>query len=147
LLRDEERQMIWPKVTPVSLILLAIAAEAGCPAKDHFDVPSKKTQTVPEISPEQARAALLNLGTLPVITGRDDDPLILDLKLGAVVRTDDSVVTIGRFFSCDLKKKTWRMSVSNSGTGRLHWSAGADGHFEIQSDGTWRAIQASGYIT
>jgi WD40 repeat protein len=50
LLRDDERQMIRPKVIHVSLILRAIAAEAGCPAKDHLDVPSKKTQIASENS-------------------------------------------------------------------------------------------------
>jgi hypothetical protein len=131
----------------MSLILLAVATEAGCPANDQPDLPSAKTQIEPELSPEQARAALLNFDGLPVVTGRDDDPVILDVKLGAIVRTDESVVTIGRFVSCDLKKKAWRIRVSNSGTGRLHWSAGSDGHFEMQSDGTWRAVRTSGYLT
>ena len=68
----------------------------------------------PEITPEQARAALLKLPSVRVITGGEDDPIFLDLKSGAVARTNDSVVTIGSFFSCNLKEKTWQMSVSNA---------------------------------
>jgi hypothetical protein len=98
----------------------------------------------PEISPEQARAALLRLGSLRVITGGDDDPIALDLKSGAVARTNGSVVTIGRFFSCNLKETTWEMSVSNRG---LRFAAGAKGKFIFQWDGTWLAIETSSYIT
>jgi len=128
----------------LSLILLAIAADAGCMGKDQVDVSSKKAPMEPEITPEQARAALLKLGSLRVITGGEDDPIVLDLKSGVVARTNDSVVNIGRFFSCNLKEKTWQMNVSNPG---MHFAAGANGNFEFQSDGTWRAIQSGGYIT
>jgi hypothetical protein len=136
--------MTRPTMIGVSLILLAIAADAGCTGKDQVDVSSKKAQTEPEITPEQARAALLKLASVRVITGGEDDPIVLDLKSGAVARTNDSVVTIGRFFSCNLKEKTWRMSV---GDPSWHFAAGANGNFEFRSDGTWRAIQRGGYIT
>jgi hypothetical protein len=122
----------------VSLILLAIAADAGCVGKDQVDVFSKKAQTDPELTREQARAALLKLVSIRIITGGEGDPIVLDLKSGAVARTNDSVVTIGSFFSCSLKEKTWRMSVSNP---RMHFAGDANGNFEFQSDGTWRAIQ------
>jgi hypothetical protein len=98
----------------------------------------------PEISPEQARSALLRLGSLRVITGGEDDPIALDLKSVAVARTNGSVVTIGRFFSCNLKEKTWEMSVSNRS---LRFAAGAKGKFIFQWDGTWLAIETSSYIT
>ncbi len=107
-------------------------------------MPSEKTQTEPEITTEQARAALLELSSLRVLTGREDDPIVLDLKSGAIARTNGSSVTIGRFFSCNLKEKTWQMAVSNA---RAHFAAAANGRFEFQSDGTWRAIQTGGYIT
>ena len=98
----------------------------------------------PEISPEQARAALLRLGSLRVITGGEDDPIALDLKSGSVVRTNGSVVNIGRYFSCDLKEKTWEMRVSNRG---LRFAAGAKGKFFFQWDGTWLAVETSSYIS
>jgi hypothetical protein len=127
-----------------SLILFAIASTAGCVGKGPVDVSTKKPLVDPEITPEQARAALLKLPSIRVITGGEDDPNVLDLKSGAVARTDDSVVTIGRFFSCDLKKKTWEMHVSNP---RAHFAAGGKGYFEFQSDGTWRAMETESYIT
>ena len=126
------------------LMLLGIAVETGCLGKDQSDVSAKQTQMAPAITPEQARAALLKLGSLRMITGGVDDPIFLDLKSGAVVQTEDSVVTIGRYFFCNLKEKTWRMSVSNP---RIHFFAGANGRFERQSDGTWRAIRKTSYIT
>jgi hypothetical protein len=98
----------------------------------------------PEISPEQARAALLRLGSLRVITGGEDDPIALDLKSAAVSRTNGSVVTIGKYFSCNLKEKTWEMSVSNRG---LRFAAGAKGKFIFRWDGTWVAIETSSYIS
>jgi hypothetical protein len=107
----------------------------------------KKTQMEPEITPEQARAALLKLGSLRVITGGEEDPIALDLKSGAIAWTDGSNVTIGRFFSCNLKEKTWHMAVDNGRTGRMHFKAGANGKFEFQSDGTWRAMGGLRYIT
>ena len=39
---DQERLMIRPTMIGVSLILLAIAANAGCRGKDQVNVPSKK---------------------------------------------------------------------------------------------------------
>jgi hypothetical protein len=116
------------------LILLAIAADAGCLSKEQ----------PPEITAEQARAALLKHTSLRVIFGGEDDPIALDLKSGAIARTDDSVVTIGKFFCCNLKERTWRMSVSNPA---IHFATGANGYFEFQSDGTWRAVTTDRFIT
>jgi hypothetical protein len=132
-----------------SLILLAISANAGCIGKDQLDVSSKKKRVEPQITPEQARAALLKLGSLRTFTGGEDSLIRLNLKSGAVARTNDSVVTIGRFYSCNLKERTWRMEVvvGNVSNPRMHYSAGAEGRFEFQSDGTWRAVQTSGYQT
>src|SRR5262245_54678278 len=90
---------------------------------------SRKTQTEAAITPEQARAALLKLGSLRVVTGGEDDPIAVDLRSGVIAWTDGSNVTIGRFFSCNLQEKTWRMGVTNGRTGRLHFSAGANGRF------------------
>jgi hypothetical protein len=121
-----------------SLILLVIAATAAYLGKKHADT---------AITPEQARSALLKLRSLRVLTGGEDDPIAVDLRSGAIAWTDGSSVTIGRFFSCNLKEKTWQMAVSNGRTGRGHFSAGANGRFEPQSDGTWLAIETGGYIT
>ncbi len=126
-----------------SLILLTMAS-AGCLGKKHPDVPGEKTQTNPTITPEQARAALLKLGSLRVLTGGADDPIAVDLRSGSIARTDSSSVTIGKFFSCNLKEKTWQMAVSNPS---IHFRAGANGTFELQSDGTWLAIQTGRFIT
>jgi hypothetical protein len=136
-----------PAIISASLLLVAIMAAAGCLGKHSPDVLGKKTQIETEITPEQARAALLKLRSLRVLTGGEDDPIFLDLKSGAIARTGGTSVTIGRFFSCDLKKKTWQMAVGNGRTGKAHFSAGANGRFELQSDGTWLAIETGGYIT
>ena len=125
-----------PAMIRASLILVAIAAPAGCLGKHH---PSE-----PEITPEQAREALLKLDSLRVLTGGVDDPIAVDLRTGAIARANDGAVTIGRLFSCKLQQKTWFMVVSNPSR---HFRAGASGKFEFQSDGTWRAIQINSYIT
>ncbi len=119
-----------------SVILVAVAVAVGYLGKGR--------PTEPELTPEQAREALLELHSLRVLTGREDDPIAVDLRSGAIARTNDSEVTIGRLFSCNLKEKTWRMAVSNPSR---HFYAGANGRFEFQSDGTWRAIQITKYIT
>jgi hypothetical protein len=121
-----------------SLILLAIAAGG---------VYLWKKPMEPAITPEQARAALLKLGRLRVITGGEGDPIAVDLRSGAITWTDASRLTIGRFFSCNLREKTWRMAFSNGRTGRAHFSTGANGRFEWQSDGTWLAIETDRFIT
>jgi len=131
-----------------SLILLAIAADAGCRRKNHLDVSSKKTQMEPEITAEQARAALLKLDGLPRYHSGEDDPILVDLKYGVVARPSNSVVRFGKIFSCNLKEKTWHMRFSNNAANpRWHFSTGANGKFEYQSDGTWRAIKTGYYIT
>jgi hypothetical protein len=127
-----------------SLIVLAIPAAAGCTGKHGPDGRGEPARTGPEITPEEARAALLKLDSLRVVTGGEFDPVVLDLKFGAISRTNASVVTIGKFFSCNLKAKTWQMGLRNPQT---HFGAGASGRFEFQSDGRWRAIKESGYIT
>src|SRR5947209_6216878 len=43
--------------------------------KGHTDVSSGKTRTEPDITPEQARAALLKLGSLPRYRSGEDDPI------------------------------------------------------------------------
>ena len=136
-----------PSIIGASLLVVAIVAAAGCLGKHRPDVPGKKTPMETEITPEQARAALQRLRSLRVLTGGEDDPVFLDLKSGAIAGTDGSSVTIGKFFSCNLKEKTWQMAVSNGRTGRAHFSAGANGRFELQSDGTWLAIETGGFIT
>ena len=82
-----------------------------------------------------------------MITGGEDDPIALDLKSGAIAWTDGSNVTIGRFFSCNLKEKTWHMAVDNGCTGRMHFVAGANGKLEPQSDGTCLAMGGLSYIS
>jgi hypothetical protein len=136
-----------PSITGASLLVVAIMAAAGCLGKHRPDVPGEKTRMATEITPEQARAALLRLHSLRVLTGGEDDPILLDLKSGAIAQTDGSSVTIGRFCSCNLKEKTWQMAFSNGRAGRAHFSWGANGRFELQSDGTWLAIETGGYIT
>ena len=89
----------------------------------------------------------MKLGSLRVVTGGEDDPIAVDLRSGAIAWTNGSSVTIGRFFSCNLKEKTWHMAVDNGRAGRAHFAAGANGRFELQSDGTWRAIETDSYIT
>jgi hypothetical protein len=89
----------------------------------------------------------LKLSSLRVVAGGEDDPIAVDLRSGAIAWTSGSSLTIGRFISCDLKEKTWRMAVDNGRAGRLHFAAGASGRFEWQSDGTWRAIVTDSFIT
>ena len=91
-----------------SLILLAIAAGG---------VYLWNKPMEPAITPEQARAALLKLGRLRVITGGEGDPIAVNLRSGAIAWTDASRLTIGRFFSCNLREKTWQMAFSNGRTG------------------------------
>jgi hypothetical protein len=135
-----------PSIISASLLLVAIMA-AGCGGKHRADVPGPETQIETELTPEQARAALLKLRSWRVLTGREDDPIFLDLKSGPIARTDGSRVKIGRLFSCDLKERTWQMAFSNGRTGKAHFSTSANGRFELQSDGTWRAIETGGHIT
>jgi hypothetical protein len=132
-----------------TLIFLVVAATVGCGGRGPVKATSKKTLPEPEITPEQARAALLKLDSLPRYKSGENDPILLDLKSGAVARTSDSIATIGKVFSLNLKEKTWRMSVSfeYAGHPKMNFAAGANGKFEYQSDGTWRAIQTGGYIT
>jgi hypothetical protein len=132
-----------------TLFLLAIGTTFGCQGRDSVNASSKKAQTEPEITLEQARAALLKLDSLPRYRSGENDPILLDLKSGAVAQTSDSIVTIGRFFSLNLKEKTWRMSVhfEYPGHPKMNFSAAANGKFEYQSDATWRAIQTGGYMT
>ena len=106
-----------PSIISAVLLLVAIMSAAGCVGKHRPDVPGTKAQIETELTPEQARAALLKLRSWRVLTGREDDPIFLDLKSGAVARTDGSRVTIGKFFSCDLKERTWQMAFSNGRTG------------------------------
>jgi hypothetical protein len=101
-------------------------------------------RVVQEITAEQARAALLQLRDIRVITGGEDDPIFRDLKTSPITRADDSRVTIGKFISCNLKENTWRMELHNDA---IHFHAKANGRFERQLDGSWKAIQTSGYIT
>jgi hypothetical protein len=131
-----------------ALILLVLAAAVGCRGRD-LDATCKKAHAEPEVTPEQARAALFKLDTLPRYEGGENDRILLDLKSGAVARTSDSIVTIGKFFSLNLKEKTWRMSVSFEYPGhpKMNFSAAVNGKFEYQSDGSWRAIQTGGYMT
>jgi len=146
-----------------SLVLLVIAADAGCQTQREPEITPEQARAAPgdqprhrvvapqepEITPEQARAALLKLDSLPGFLIGEHDFIRRDLKTGAVARASDSVVTIGRFVSCNLKEKTWQMHVSGgaSAPSRLHYSAGANGEFEFQADGTWRAILLGSYIT
>ena len=116
--------------------------------KGYPDAFGRKTQEEPEITPEQARAALLKLNSLPRYLSGENDPIRLDLKTGAVTRINDPVATIGRFFSCNLKEKTWQMSFSITGaTPKMNFATGAHGKFEFQPDGTWKAIEGIDYIT
>jgi hypothetical protein len=132
-----------------TLILLVVAAAVGCRGRAPVNATSKKAQAAPEITPEQARAALLKLTGLPRFRSGEDDPILQDLKSGTVARTRDSIVTIGKFFSLNLKEKTWRMNVDfeYAGHPKMNFSAAANGKFEYQSDGSWRAIQTGGYMT
>ena len=141
--------MIRPTMIRACLILLTISAEPGCRGKDQFDASREKTQVPPQITPEQARAALLKLDKLPRYSGGESDPIHLDLKNGAVARLNDSRVTIGKFFSIDLKKKSWEMSfhIRVAPVSKMNFSTGANGKFEFTSDGTWRAIIEGRYIT
>ncbi len=130
-----------------TLILLVVAAAVGCRGRDPVPATRKYTQE-PEITPEQARGALLKLDRLPRYESGENDPILLDLKSGAVTRTGD-FVSIGRFFSFNPNEKTWRMSVrfEYPAHAKMNFSAGANGRFELQSDGTWLAIQAGGHIS
>jgi hypothetical protein len=92
-----------------------------------------------QITPEEARAALLKLKSLRVITGGEDDPIYVDLKTGAIAWIDESTIDIGKFISCNLKENTWRMGVGNPA---MRFAAHAEGRFERGAFGTWRAIQA-----
>jgi hypothetical protein len=131
--------MTRPTMIGASVILLVIAADAGC---------QTQTQRELEITPEQARSALLKLDSLPRYLSGEADPIRLDLKTGAIARTNDSVVTIGKFFSCNLKEKTWKMSFGLIGaTPKMNFATSAEGKFEFQPNGTWRAIQTGSDIT
>jgi hypothetical protein len=131
-------------VISASLILLVAVSAAGYLGRKHTDAVVEQTQTEPDITPEEARAALLNLGTLAVLTGGENDRIIVDLRNGAVKWRHESNVTIGKFISCNLTEKTWEMEVHNF---EMHFAAGASGKFERQSDGTWRAIVTERYIS
>jgi hypothetical protein len=68
-----------PSIIGASLILLDVAAAAGCLGKKHADAPGEETQSERAITPEQARTALLKLGSLRVLR-REDDPVAVDLS-------------------------------------------------------------------
>jgi hypothetical protein len=127
-----------------SWMLVTIAAVAGCLGKNDATVQTEKLQAKQQITPEEARAALLKLKSIRVITGGEDDPIYLDLKTGAIEWTGESTLAIGRFFSCNLKENTWEMTISSPS---IHFHATAKGKFERQADGTWSAEQTSGSIT
>ena len=114
-----------------SWILVAVAA--GCSG-----------QAKQEITAEEARAALLNLRSIRVITGGKDDPIYVDLTTGSVARVSDSTVTIGKFITCNLKENTWEMSAAAPD---IHFFAHSKGRFERQADGTWLAINMGGSIS
>jgi hypothetical protein len=107
-------------------------------------VPSEKTPPEPEITAEEARAALLKCPDIRVIRSGEDDPIFVDLKSGAIVQTNSTNVRIGKFVTCNLKNKLWKFGVSNPS---MHFSAHVDGRFELQPDGTWRAILTSKVIS
>jgi hypothetical protein len=131
-------------VIAACLILLSIASAAGCLSRDDAAARTETTQTQQQITAEQARAALLNLESIRVLTGGEDDPIFVDLQTGTIAWTNESTVKIGRFISCNLKDNTWQMTVGNP---RIHFHADANGIFERESDGTWRAIQTGASIT
>ena len=130
------------------MIVALLSALAGALTFAAALLLTEKPRPVPEITPEQARAALLELRCVRAFTGGEDDPAVLELKQGAIVRVSDSVVKIGRFFSCNLKEKTWRMGYGIPGdTPKRGFSVEAEGRFECPPNGTWRAVGAITSIT
>ena len=112
------------------------------------DKPIGKTQVEPIITAEQARAAILKLNEFPRLRGGEDDPIFKGLKHGAIDQTNDPDVKIGNYFSCNLKEKTWKMNYHIRGkTAKSSFSCSANGTFELQFDGTWKATQTGGHIT
>ncbi len=130
--------MSRPSIVGASMVVLAVAAAFGCAGNPPATEPAM-------ITPEEARAALLRLKSLQQAGGGVIDPFA-ELKTGAIASTGGPNVTIGRFFSFDLRKKTWRMDFSNGRTGKAAFACGASGRFEWH-DGTWEATQTEGYIT
>ena len=141
---DPKKLSRFPAVR-LSLILglSMLFSVLGCVGPDDPAAKSEKTQTKQSITPEQARAALLELKSIRVISGGEDDPVFVNLKTGAITWTSGSTVNIGSFISCNLNDRTWKMEVGDGA--RFH--ASANGTFERQSDGTWRAIQTGGSIS
>ncbi|MHB1561620.1 MAG: hypothetical protein ACYC61_29575 [Isosphaeraceae bacterium] len=137
--------MSRPSIVGASLVVLAVAAAVGCGGNPPAAEPALITPEPALITPESARAALLRLESLQWAGGGVIDPFA-ELKTGAIVSTGGSNVTIGRFFSCDLKKKTWRMDFSNGRTGKAAFACGASGRFEWH-DGIWEAIETESSIT
>lgn len=126
-------------------ILAAVALAAGSlEMKNQAPARKEETRTKPPITPEQARAALLKLN-IRVLTGKEDDPVWVNLRDGLIVRTGATKVKIGDFCSCDLDKGTWDVGFAIETEPTFHF--GANGRFERQTDGTWRAIQTGGHIT
>jgi hypothetical protein len=123
-----------------SLVLLLLVGAAGCLRT----VDPEALTEPPQITAEEARAALLKLESIRVISGKENDPVYVDLKSGAITRVSDSKVEIGSFISCNLKENTWEMSIGNP---EIHFHARASGTFERQPNGTWRAIQTGGSIS
>jgi hypothetical protein len=131
-------------ISAVALIFAVIVTVDGCMSRNDRSERMETVQIEQPITPEQARAALLELKSIRVITGDEDDPILKDLRSATIARTNESRITIGRFISCNLKERTWQMSVGNP---EIHFHATINGNFEPQSDGTWRAIRTGGSIT
>ena len=131
-------------VLSFSLILLVFFAAAGFQETYAGPVRKEKTEANQQITPEQARTALAALESLRVITGDEDDPIFVNLKTGEIRWIDESTFTIGKFIFCNLKANTWHMSVANEAA---HFFAAMEGKFERHSDGVWRAVRTSGWIT
>jgi hypothetical protein len=133
-----------PSAILASLFLAAIASAAGCLGRDDAAARTEKAETKQPITPEQARTALLKLKSIRVLTGGEDDPIFVDLKTGAIAWTSESTVTIGKFISCNLTERTWRMGVANPDA---QFFANAHGRFECHADGTWQAIETGSSIS
>jgi hypothetical protein len=76
--------------------------------------------------------------------GGQSGPFSVHLKDGEIVWKDPTTVSIGKFIRCDLKQKSWRLSIT---VPALHYDAFASGTFEYQRDGSWLASLKSGGIT
>ena len=83
----------------------------GCQHRSFITGPAVSAEGQPNITPDLARAALLELESIRVFTGDDTDPIFLDLQSGTVTWLDESTVTIGRFMTCNLEEGTWDMTI------------------------------------